>query len=927
MKPTEKSDGYPIFEANQVLSHSHLNRFFDYLDEQERLTRANLIGIGIVCGLEISLSVKDGAPIITVSKGCGITSEGYLIVEPEDNVELALYRDYAPPGDVDYSPFFPPAKEPSGGKRLPYDLQELVPKEEADEATKPLADLPDLGNKAVLMFLELKNKGLRNCSPDNCDDKGSAITATVRRLLISKSDLDKIIEAKNLKSGPYSAVLADALKEKLGLDDIRLPRYDVPNTGLSPATTIEVLTAFQKVFVANELATKTRNALTAAYKAFKPAVREVFPEDPFSGFTEKFGFLDKPDTPAQLLFLQYYYDFFDDLLKAYEEFRRKGVELLSACCPPADLFPRHLMLGTLAPETETTPSSYRQQFWASPAINHCKERTNELRLLFQRLVGMVTSFTNNPPLPTSDVKTLPKTDMQIRITPSKFGGVPLSDKAIPYYYLQDGDPPLYQLWNAERTRRNRANQNPGYHSDNYTPPAPPFVTNALRYDLEPYDFLRIEGHLGKRYQGVLKTLSSLINEFRLPIGVIAISTGKAGAENLQEFLQKHPGMQHKAGVPLGGTFILVYRGVDNSYLHKKVLSETIPEIDEGMIITDFFLPYRIVKTDCQCSPLIRECEYEWIDSVRHINNLSLRDYRPVLTAKAPPANEKESARLRNSYVIRIYKYEIQGRSQLPGNKTIDIVIPISDLKTMKLSAVVRKLNETFPFGLVFDHKPSSDKILIRHMEGHNFRIELGGIQGNQIRYAYEHNRVFRWQDRTWEELTANFHIACRTLGGEYKKEEYGWLHENHKPQYPASVQSPTAKEAIEWEKTILARARRYSIIDKLPIYKPLLLNILKEIKKIDPYAKVVLIGSWANGSWISRVSGENNESIGSEEQLATFLALREKVTGKTGYSDIDLLVESDHGITADMIKISTGYKLNILRGKKDAQKGLVLAEK
>jgi hypothetical protein len=53
MQPTLAT--YPVFEANQVLTNAHLNQLFTYLDEQERLTRANLIGIGIVCGLEIRL--------------------------------------------------------------------------------------------------------------------------------------------------------------------------------------------------------------------------------------------------------------------------------------------------------------------------------------------------------------------------------------------------------------------------------------------------------------------------------------------------------------------------------------------------------------------------------------------------------------------------------------------------------------------------------------------------------------------------------------------------------------------------------------------------------------------------------------------------------------------------------------------------------
>ncbi|MBP6827175.1 MAG: hypothetical protein KA165_11505, partial [Saprospiraceae bacterium] len=55
MRPTLDNSKYPVFEANQVLTNRHLNQGFNYHDEQERLTRANLIGIGIVCGLEVEI--------------------------------------------------------------------------------------------------------------------------------------------------------------------------------------------------------------------------------------------------------------------------------------------------------------------------------------------------------------------------------------------------------------------------------------------------------------------------------------------------------------------------------------------------------------------------------------------------------------------------------------------------------------------------------------------------------------------------------------------------------------------------------------------------------------------------------------------------------------------------------------------------------
>jgi hypothetical protein len=507
MEPTQ--DNYPIFEANQVLSFSHLNQVFNYLDEQERLTRANLIGIGIVCGLEIRFNPNESPETIHLSRGCGITSQGYLIVDPGDT-SLVSYRPYTLPTEIDYPPF----KDQTAQQ---YPLWELFPAGEPE--TTPLGTPDDfLNDKAVLLFLELKKEGLRNCCANNCDDKGAAVTGTLRRLLIARADLDKIMEAANEAGGGLSlGELSDTLTAELGLEDIHLPRYDVPNS--NPVSTIDVLAAFQAIFKADKLVDKTSGVLSAAYQAFKPVLSDLYPNDPFATFADKFGFLDAvPQTPAQVRFLQYYYDLFDDLFKAYDELRRKGVGLMCFCTPPDGLFPRHLMLGFLVPQANTPPGSYRHLFLASPATERCRAYADELKQLFQRLVEQAVTFSNTPPLPESLAD-------QVRITPSKLWDVPLSEKAIPYYYQPDGAPHLNTLWSAEKTRRNRANQNLGYHSDKYTPLAPEFVTKALQYDLEPYNFLRVEGHLGKDYRFVLRTLLLLKNRYRLPIEIVALRTG------------------------------------------------------------------------------------------------------------------------------------------------------------------------------------------------------------------------------------------------------------------------------------------------------------------------------------------------------------------------------------------------------------------
>lgn len=507
-------DQFPVFEANQVLTSGHLNDVFDYLDEQTRLTRSNLVGIGIVCGLDIKLDTSAGTSIL-LSKGCGVTSEGYLIIEPED-VSLVAYRTYTIPTDLDYPPF------KDAGTKAQYPLWELFPAGEPN--TTPLTSPANfLDDKAVVLFLELKKQGLRNCSPNNCDDKGAEVTATVRRLLIGTADLDKIIAAAGaLGSGLTASDLEAALSAKLNLPDIHLLRFDVLNSG--PVTSNDVYAGFLNVFRAAKLAQATGNALNAAYTAFKLLLQSAYPANPFGSFDASFGFLDNaPVSNAQVRFLQYYVDLFEDLLRAYDEFRWKGAELLCACCPPDGLFPRHLMLGLLHPEKSNQPAHYRQIFLPSLAVGCCAAQAKELLQLFSRLVEMAARFSNAPSLPKAAEKA--HIDPQIRITPSVLADKALQAKAIPYYYQQDGTPPLYHLWNGEKTRRNRANQNLSYRYDEYNPLAPVFVSDPLRYDVEPYNFLRIEGHLGKGYQGVLSTLLLLKSQYRLPVDVIALRTG------------------------------------------------------------------------------------------------------------------------------------------------------------------------------------------------------------------------------------------------------------------------------------------------------------------------------------------------------------------------------------------------------------------
>ena len=92
--------GYSVFEKDQVLTHEQLNSVADYFNDQTRLTRVRLLGIGLVCGLRVSAD-GDG---VKVTKGAGVTTDGDLLSFPSDTVfdRFKLYGAANPT----YGPFF-----------------------------------------------------------------------------------------------------------------------------------------------------------------------------------------------------------------------------------------------------------------------------------------------------------------------------------------------------------------------------------------------------------------------------------------------------------------------------------------------------------------------------------------------------------------------------------------------------------------------------------------------------------------------------------------------------------------------------------------------------------------------------------------------------------------------------------------------------
>jgi hypothetical protein len=470
---------YPHFVADQVLTANHLNELFNYLDDQERLTRNHLIGIGVVCGLELTCSNGQ----ITISKGCGVTSDGYLIIHGGET--YTHYHDYRISNDLKTTTPYDQFNAPAA-----LELVSTAKKINTDIALN--GAVINRQDYAVVLLLEKKTTDLKNCTTNDCDDKGEKVEMNLKPLLVLKSKLTS-----------FAYFGYETLK--MNLPEIPLKRFNVPFQQMT--TPSDVLSSFLTI---TDFATlqSIETAYSGAYTAFKIILPDN--SDPFLNLRNLLSAKINSVKNNSPVHIQYCYDFIDDLIKAYAEFRDKGMDVITECCPDESAFRYHLMLGDSNISTAAGNSSYRQGFIYSPIFNGQKDKAKEVQMIFQRMKLLVSDFAGD---------NLNKFKAKgIRITPSQWGKSVLSDRAIPYHYDPDA---LYKVWNYKLTRKGRSTRNLSYHSDAYS--APQDVQLPLKYDIEPYNFFRIEGHIGIQYKLAFAELLKQKAANNLPIDIIALN--------------------------------------------------------------------------------------------------------------------------------------------------------------------------------------------------------------------------------------------------------------------------------------------------------------------------------------------------------------------------------------------------------------------
>ncbi|MFD0861699.1 hypothetical protein ACFQ1M_05740 [Sungkyunkwania multivorans] len=507
---------YSRFIDNQVLTKDQLNEFLDYFDDQDRLSRIALSGVGIVCGLDFELNINTN--VITVNQGYGVTTDGDLLMLqnrlPENseettdvlkqkrlqrkiNFDKKVFTHFKvfDNGKANYPAF-------DTGEGSPIQILELADKNDydgyqitiEDDGFSEISEAGDLKNYVVFIYLECYAEEGDLCKGLSCDDQGIPQIANTKLLLVPTSlaetiaAQDKVFKKHQLQE--FHIDLPEVFVKRVVLDTANTATFD------------NLKTAYHGAINANDTIANLSDGIDKILEKFGKVSLKAKIE-------QLFNFSDTAVLPD----FQYRYDLLKDLADTYNEMKALLQCINVECCPGIGSFPKHLMLGKID-ETKDF-ETLRHKFYKSPIIGHEDDNLKKLQLLFERVESIVISY-----------KTANKGD-EIRVTPSKALSV-LGDKAVPFYY--DAKDNFLKNWNYEKTKNFKESNNLGYHFqkegvDNH-------IANPLAYDHMDKDFFRIEGVQGKLYNEALEKLKAIKRKYGLNFDIKLLSID-ASLQNIE----------------------------------------------------------------------------------------------------------------------------------------------------------------------------------------------------------------------------------------------------------------------------------------------------------------------------------------------------------------------------------------------------------
>jgi hypothetical protein len=638
----------------------------EQLKNAHQITRYCLIGSGIIHGLEVFV---DESSYVSITAGAGLSSDGTYL----ENATKKLFTYYRESQETDaWADYFPFQTWQLFEKHTPAG-QSLKP-QNSQQALNPF-----LHEKVVLLYTEpiLPTKAIE-------PEKSSRFTLNQENvfLVADQEEVLKWLDLNTVATNILWSRLRDD-EDYIGSDEFfrETPNLIDLNKTVNPALRLEIIpllrfgfapgnpfvcppngedpSTFPAVQLLKDIYTGDATKGTSGYedavdKAIASLDRELrklvnlfFPIlsqqrgwdtlatiDLLKDKWEAYKKMNSDATKAKKEYVQYFYDWLRDLINGYHELRQLLIELVADTFPNINEHRQHLLLGlAIKGNVINVPSPLRHHFVQPPIYNGNAARLEQVKFYFWRILLMIKGFYLPDYLPSNRLKAcnigaddgLIDLDYSaIKITPSKFYNHPLAEQSIPFYYpVYEHQFSLHRYWSHRHTKSSTEDHLLSYHAndseDGYT--EVPQVIHPLHYNLDAFDFYRIEGHIGRMVfdvksneeeiieHGFESYLKYLIQKYNLDFEVVFVGVEQLTSSSLyplkidedkEQETYNHwtqlaadsngltlnlLGMEHLAGVKKGGTLIIV------SEQREKIVEGEKKKV--SVAIADFSLPYRL----------------------------------------------------------------------------------------------------------------------------------------------------------------------------------------------------------------------------------------------------------------------------------------------------------------------------------------------
>ncbi|UKB82413.1 hypothetical protein LF887_15520 [Chryseobacterium sp. MEBOG06] len=574
---------YRKFSKGQYIEYTQFNEFLDFFEDQDRLSRVMLQGVGVVCGFKPKLIYTNKLlNSIQLSQGTAITTDGDLLtlsntsevskelyisdlktinIENKDYTHFKVYDNFK----VNYPAFY--------DKDIhQIDLWELATDQDASSDFQPVSNLSNVEDKYLLLYLEDYERDVKPCRGVDCDNHGVQQIRNLKVLVTTAKGISNMI-GEDLISipGVTQPVRKDLMqRHPLFIDDILKParqerviverlilnnnsekQFSVSNLRDLYINALDKYGYGEPLFKKIEAISRIMGTSTAYYPAFKNTIDKFLSQQ--SGF-------------------QYAYDVVKDLADTYSEIIKLLPKAFTKDLPDLPSFPKHIMLGKLTPGRQLDFS--RHQFYNSPVLDDDKA-TQRVKVLIERFVQQAANFKYSDDIEI-EIGTGAEIKPGIKIIPSQKLN-PLSNKAIPFYYkIYDN---FLKVWNFDKTSNRSFKDNLGYDTGLLSSEA--HIKEPLNFDIDKNSFYNIEGHQGMNYQSAFDQIRQIRDQQQLGFDIMLLSLDKLvnnkdlSKAYFNEYVEKNPGLEHKGGVERGGTFVMVYANIGKY----------------TAVIADFSLPY------------------------------------------------------------------------------------------------------------------------------------------------------------------------------------------------------------------------------------------------------------------------------------------------------------------------------------------------